>query len=68
MRTPMFKYLIASLVLADEIEGQKDIAILLMDQAAKEGNTLALLHMGLLMIEGSDSSFNCEKSADFFAK
>jgi len=31
----MMKYLVGSLVLADEINGRKDFAILLIDEAAK---------------------------------
>lgn len=63
----MIKYFIGSLVLADEIRGNKSTAIILIDEAAKQGNSLALTLMGLIKADGADSSFSCEWSTSYFA-
>lgn len=63
------KYIAGSLAMSDEIKASdKKYAIFLIDEAAKEGNTLALTQMGLIMLDGSDSSFDCERASNYFSK
>lgn len=67
-RTPTLKYLAGSLVLSGEIEGTKEYAIQLIEEAAKEGNTMAMTQMGILFVDGSDLSFDCSRATEYFSK
>ena len=56
------------MVLSGDIKGLKKNAIIILEEAAKDGNTMALIQMGLLFVDGSDLNFDCFRAVEFFSK
>ena len=62
-----FKFLLGSLALAGEINGEKDTAISLLESSSLQGNIQALTTLGLIFADGSDVSYDCKRSTRYFS-
>ena len=67
-RTPTLKYLTSTLVLSRDIMGETEIAVSLLEEAAKDGNIMAMVQMGLLFVDGADLSYDCFRAVEYFSK